>query len=563
MINTFFTFIFYLFIVVVSCNASALVLNAEVDRTQLASNESLRLIVTADETATAKVDFSELLLQFDIINTQRSNQTSIVNGKISSSTQWILILSPKESGQLVIPSFEYRGVYSQAIPITVDDNAKSGGANKGTPVDKDVFLRLSVNKNTLYVQEQLLVTIRLYYKTALSSYDNEALQIDNSTLTLVSENNFRSDVKGVNYNVLEKTYALHPQASGTITIPAQSWRLEKALNRFSFGRSGNPYLYVRSDPVTIEVLPIADESTASTWLPSTALTLDGKWKQSILEAKVGEPLNYQLVLIANGLTAAQLPDITLPESDEFTIYSDKADINDNKSTAGIIGTRVNNFAIIPRKTGTFTFPGTTVKWWNTEKNREEQATVKAQSIVVVNANITESDRLPILSSEENKDNIQQSKPDSKLWQILTLVFLALSIFLGYILLRKQYERPANNNTTKAAYTESNQKELKTEKQLKQYIIDSAKSENWLELVDSILKYGTFISDGQQINSLASMALIYPDLEGELERLDQEIYSNKKSKSTYSPEILVKLVLSITKKTKHSNKNSQLKKLYPN
>ncbi|MGH1438686.1 MAG: BatD family protein [Cellvibrionaceae bacterium] len=556
MIKTVFAFTLYFLFSSISVNSYSLTLNAEVDRTQLASNESLRLIVTADETASAKVDFTELLLQFDIINTQRSNQTSIVNGKVSASTQWILILSPKESGRLVIPSFEYRGVYSPAIFVNVNDTGTSNNA----VADKDVFLKLSVNKNIVYVQEQLLITIRLYYKTALSSYDDEALQLDNSTLTLVSESNFRSDVKGVNYQVLEKIYALHPQASGTITIPTQSWRLEKALNRFNFGRSGNPYLYVRSDPLTVEVKPIANESTADTWLPSTALTLDGKWKQSLLEAKVGEPLNYQLVLIANGLTAAQLPDITLPESDEFTIYSDKADIDDNKSSIGIIGTRVNNFAIIPRQSGTFTFPSTTIKWWNTEKNREEESTVKAQTIVVIDENIAESDQLPTLNSSKNKSESTQTEASSSLWKILTLLFLSLSMILAYILLRKKKVQEKGNNTSPV---NNDQKKLKTEKQLKQDIINSANNKNWSELRDSILKYGEFVSHEKKIKSLSAMTSLYPNLEQELAQLDQEIYSGKEKISSYSPEKLIELTLSIKKETGSIKKSKKLKKLYPN
>ncbi|MFT6386789.1 MAG: hypothetical protein ACJAUP_000157 [Cellvibrionaceae bacterium] len=540
----------------ISINANSLILNAAVDRSELADNESLRLIITADENSTDTIDFTELLLQFDIINTQRSNQTSVVNGKVSANTQWILILSPKDSGELLIPAFEYRGAYSQAISIIVDE------AGTGKAVDKDAFLQLAINKSTVYVQEQILVTIRLYYKTALSSYDDEVLRLENTTITLVSENNFRSNVKGVPYNLFEKTYALHPQSSGEIIIPTQSWRLEKAADRFDFGRSGNPYLYVRSAPVTVNILPIANTSTADTWLPSTAVTLDAKWKQSIIQAKLGEPLNYQLILIANGLTAAQLPEISLPNSDKFTIYSDQPTIDNDKSSAGITGTRINNFAIIPREIGIFTFPGATAKWWNTSSNKEVIATIAPQKIVVVSPKKLGSDKLPALTeaSENTGAKTNHSASASLLGKTLTSLFAISSLLLAYILFtvnkrKKPDLEPDIKKQGLNTVFKTSRKQLMTD------ITNAINNENWDLLRTTLLQLGRHLTHKKSLNSLNKFVEFYPELRSDLRSLDSQVFGKKQKDENYRPEKLLIKLSALKEIDKNKQSAHALKNLY--
>ena len=138
----------------------------------------------------------------------------------------------------------------------------------------DVFLQTSVDSDSVYVQQQVLLTLRLYYRIGLSSYDADDLSLNNTTVAEVSENTFQTQVSGKTYNVFEKVYALHPQSSGELKIPRQSWRLEKSLRSFRLGRTGNPYIYIKSDPLNIKVNAIPERFTGIHWLPSTAVTIE-------------------------------------------------------------------------------------------------------------------------------------------------------------------------------------------------------------------------------------------------------------------------------------------------
>jgi hypothetical protein len=517
-----------------SASAYSLSLRAEVDRSTIASNESLRLLVTADESSNDAIDFSQLEHQFDIINTQRSNQTSIINGSVSASTQWILILVPKETGQLVIPSFEYKGSYSQAITITVSNATTPQETNID---DLDVFLQASLDKNRVYVQEQSILTLRLYYKTALSSYEADELKLTDSAIETLSENTFQTTCRGKRFTVLEKMYAIYPQASGTLNIPAQSWRLEKSLRSFGFGRSGNPYLYAKSEPLVLTVDPIPDASTATNWLPASNVTLNGQWKQSILNARVGEPINYQLKLNAIGLTAAQLPTITLPETSDFSIYSDQADIDNAKSSAGIIGSRTSNFAIIPRKAGQLSFPDITLKWWNIVNNKEETITLPAQAIIVTANNVEEkSAALPQLPSLPPVTNVPLTNIDNTTWrwQSATVVLGIICSVLLFLLHKSRQSSPNNTteHTSKLSMPPSvNKKELITAMQT------AANQKNWPELRKLILKWGQNICEQPNINSLTLLGHAIPTLQLHLQQLDNHLYGQHPNDS-WQPQLLI-------------------------
>lgn len=533
----------------ISHSESALSISASVDRQTLAINETLRLTITIDETARQNIDFSQLEHQFDILNTQRNSQTSLNNGKLLSTTRWSLLLAPKEKGQLTIPSFEYKNHYSQAITLIVEEDSTSTQTNDA---DFEVLLEASVDKKVVYVQEQVILTLRLYYNTALSSYNTEDILLENTTIENTEDVSFQAQLKGKNYDVLEKNYILHPQASGELKIPAQKWRLDKPIRSFSFGSSSNPYLYTSSKPITINVKPISQNSTAKNWMPASNVTLSQQWQQSILTAKVGEPLNYQLTLTANGLTAAQLPDLKLPQIDNFTIYGDQSTTDTNKSSDGITGMRRNNFAIIPRKTGEFTFPEIKVKWWNTTSNKEAIITLPSQTIIVAQGQLNQEEKLPQHSPASPINKAIESHSSSLFWQVMTLL---LSITCGalFFLLYRSYKYQKNNVSIHEVSNKPRRFSIKNLKKI-------AETNDHQAFRSTIILWAKEKLNDENLNSLSAIGRKFPELQTALEGLDKQLYGETND-NTYNPQILIEQLKSIDV-NQYTQNHSALKPLYP-
>jgi hypothetical protein len=193
----------------------------------------------------------------------------------------------------------------------------------------------------------------------------------------------------VNFRVIERRYALFPQQSGLLTIEPVVFngQIAQVSSRFP----GNPLMQntrskrLRSEPLTINVSPKPLMPSSQLWLPARNITLTETWDDSPPVFKVGEAVTRTLTLTADGLMAAQLPEInvTLPEALKY--YSDQAVVNDQKTGAGVIGSRQQKIAIIPAHEGQFTLPEIKLEWWNTQKRQSEILRLPQRTIQVMPA----------------------------------------------------------------------------------------------------------------------------------------------------------------------------------
>jgi hypothetical protein len=540
-----------------SASTSALTLKVETDKSSIIRTETLNLIIVVDDNADADIDFTQLTYQFDIISNQKSSRLSISNGKKVAKTFWVLILAPKETGKLTIPSFNYKNVFSSSITINVTDQVAIANNNTESP---DIFFEVVTDKKTAYVQEQILVTARLYYKIALANYEHEGLKVDNARVDQVFQENKEVDFQGQRYKLLEEVYTIHAQASGKIKIPIQTWRLEKPGRRFGYSNSTNPYVYVRSEELTIDVLSIPESKTSnSDWLPSEEITLTAQWQQSPLQAIIGEPLNLQITINAQGLADYQLPNLSINENANFTIFEAQPETNNIKDSLGIIGIRKLNYSIIPRQVGQFTLPEISINWWNVDTNKAEVLILSEQAVIVAKSSITDNvieqkKALPTLNSLA----VSTSKDSTPiiLWQIISTVFFIVICFLFYKLYQIKQHRIAIKNNPQNMYStflESRQKNIIGHIEL------TIEDGNWQQLRIEVINWGQLTFDDEALDTLNKLALKIPELALHLQQLDNYLYGQY-SDDSYNPNTLLELIKSYKKNTQ-TNKKSLLKEIY--
>ncbi|WBA86259.1 BatD family protein [Endozoicomonas sp. GU-1] len=98
---------FYLMLTALISLSASMVANAaftaSVNRTSLASHETLELTLRTDESSSDAPDLKPLEWSFDILGTRQQNKTSIINGKREFTRDWVVTLAPKQQGTLVIP----------------------------------------------------------------------------------------------------------------------------------------------------------------------------------------------------------------------------------------------------------------------------------------------------------------------------------------------------------------------------------------------------------------------------------------------------------------------------
>lgn len=316
----------------------------------------------------------------------RGSSVSFINGKMSKSEQYTytFVLLPKTAGNVTIGAAEARVdgelLRSQPQPVEVVDEggAAPQGADARRPereerqtaadrvAEDDVLLRAVVSKRTVYKNEPLHVTYKLYTRVPFVDYSFEAAPAFNGfwaqDLTR-KRNNVQSNRETFNGKVYE-TYVLgdwllYPQQAGTLAIEPMGMTVVAQIvvqsrNRDPFFGGGhevyNVPRKVRSQPMSVTVKPLPAGAPAGFSGAVGDFRLETVPPDGRLAANSGATYTVRISGSGN-LTFVQAPTLTLPGS--FEQYNVKTTESINASAAGITGYRQFEYPFIARAEGDY------------------------------------------------------------------------------------------------------------------------------------------------------------------------------------------------------------------
>ncbi len=558
-------------LMVTGLNVYAGNLTASVDRDVLGLEETFTLTLRYDEQINATPDYELLRKDFDILNTQSGTQMSIINGSMEASTEWRIALAPKRIGKLLIPSFTVDGAISDAIEITIEGKSKSP---KNT--DNNITVEVETSKDTSYVQEQIIVTLRLYTTVGLNGVELQPLQVKDALVVNIDEKQYQTKINGRPGAVVETRYAVFPQQSGELIIPSMLYQVavnsgqRDLWDRF-YGNSQNNVLRLRTDEQRIKVLPAPATVAAGDWLPALNVSLSEHWSTSISSLTVGEPITRSITIKADGLTAGQINPLQLAPVDGLTFYNDQAQTDDQKSANGVEGSRIETIAIVPTKAGHFTLPEVKINWWDTKTNSMRTATLPAVTLTVGLGDMSQLAAEPADESEQatsvdiNTDLntiqpqhtvVQEKTP---LWLYTTnLLTLIAALFFAIRFWQHRRELAAIYATDKDEKNERTQHENDAWNNFKRALADKELT----GLRKAIIDWAQVYWKNPSITNLQAVAAQSqePALTDELRKLDEAIFSSHPAAP--DTEILLQLLANLRKnKHKKAADNDELRPLY--
>lgn len=544
-------------------------LSARVDRTNIDTNETLQLVLRYNgQAVNSEPDFSVLQNDFDILSNNRQQQYSWVNGQSQSYTDWTMVLMPKRTGTLLIPSISYKNHISNALEVTVRAvNKLTAGAGK-----QPVYAETLVDKEAVYVQEQIILTQRLYTSVQLQDLSLSELDISGALVERIGESQFQKVINGRNYLVIEVRYALFPQVSGKLDIPALRFgAFESSRRQFGSFSSRGKQLFRATEPKTIDVMARPAHIPPTEWMPSSKVELQETWSSNLNNLKLGEPVTRTLTLSAEGLTGAQIQPLPLPESPDYKIYPDQPSIEQQTDASGVVGIRTETLALVPNRMGEIQLPAIEVRWWDT-LNQRIQTTVQPAVTLQVGAAtaLAPTPQLPIQSSVEtvplalttSTAEPAPSEPSALIKWSLALNALLLTALISLVIMRKK--QPTARQPQQAADTglqlSLNQKLELAEKK--------ARENNLASMRDSILDWGKTLLSNNPPNSLKQLAerLSDEDLVLAFEQLDRQLYQGEAAADHIDFKQLFQQLRAASSravtKTKNNTKGQYLRPLYP-
>lgn len=321
----------------------------------------------------------------------RGSSIQIINGSMSKSVNvsYTYVLLPKAAGAQTIGVatvvVEGETVQSHPQPIeVVDESAAAQSPTQGSTAQRqqrrdqmqgdaanrvaedDVLLRAFVSKRSVYKNEPLHVTYKLYTRVQFVDYSFDANPSFNGfwAQDLVKKgSNAQTGRETYNGKVYD-TYVLgdwllYPQQAGALTIDPMGMTIVaqvvvQSRNRDPFFGGGhevyNVPRKVQSSPVTITVKPLPEGAPADFNGAVGSFQLEETPPADRLAANSGATYTVRISGTGN-LTFVQAPKLNLPGS--FELYNTKTTESINASANGITGYRQFEYPFIARADGTY------------------------------------------------------------------------------------------------------------------------------------------------------------------------------------------------------------------
>jgi hypothetical protein len=367
-------------------------LQAYVDRNPVAEDESFTLTLESSSDVDGSPDLSPLRQDFDVEGRSKSNSLSIINGSVSRKTQWQISLMAKHSGQLQIPAISVGSEQTQPLTVTVTPASQAQAA----PGSGDLFLEVKVAPRTAYVQQQVIYTVRLYRAVNLANGSTLSAPTlpggDAVVEKLGKDKDFETLRNGMRYEVIERSYAIYPQKSGSLDIAPLVFDGDivqggggGGLFGFDPFNQSTRHKRLRSQTEHIDVKPIPAAFHGSQWLPARSLELDENWSPDPPKFMVGQAVTRTIAVMADGLTASQLPALDGGAISGLKQYPDQPALKDTQDSSGVTGLRTEKIAYIPIQAGSVTLPAIKITWWNTAADKMEVASLPSRTFTVLPA----------------------------------------------------------------------------------------------------------------------------------------------------------------------------------
>jgi hypothetical protein len=309
-------------------------------------------------------------------------------------------------------------------PLTLQVEKQSAQLEENT--SKQALIELSLNKESAYLEEQILLTLKLYQAKGVrgESLDPPEPSLGDTQISLIHEDRYNSRKDGVDYRVVERVYALFARQTGTLTLAGAKFRGHSGGNQDPFSalfghtfpsqQPSRRIIRSESNQVSLEILPIPDEYTGERWLPAKNLQIVENGIESKM-ALAGSPITRRVMIIADGVMSSHLPTLDQAMPDGLKLYPESPNLNDKPNRSGISSSLQQSLTLIAAAPGSYTLPPIEIAWWNTETRQQELARLPAREVSFMpnpNAATTDQPKQSLAEqSAQPPQTVDDPKPD--------------------------------------------------------------------------------------------------------------------------------------------------------
>ena len=325
------------------------------------STSSSTTIINGQRTDNTTITFTYTAVASEEGEVELDGATIKANGKqVTSNKLTIKVLPPDQVQQ---------GAQGQGRPQT-QGGQQSAQGSQAVGAD-DLFMLATVDKTTVYEQEALLLTYKIYKLPSvdLQRMSNAMPDIKNchvQEVELPSPKEFNLEhYNGRNYQTMVWTqYVLFPQHSGELEIPSIPFEgviAQRVENNsgdiFDMFFNSSRYVEVKKDltsrAIKINVKPLPQGKTSAFYGGVGDFNISSSISSTDVTAN--DAVTVRVILSGTGnLKLIKTPEMKFPQ--DFDIYDPKIDNKYSIKGGRQTGNKVYEYLVIPRHAGQYTIP---------------------------------------------------------------------------------------------------------------------------------------------------------------------------------------------------------------
>jgi len=431
-------------------------------------------------------------------STSTQSSVSMVNGKTtqSSSITFTYTLQPTEEGTFTLPAAtvvsggtKYKSGSASIEVLPADDTQANTGGQRGGQQHpsqqepqtqreaagisgKELYMDVSASKTTLYEQEAVLISYKLYTLVNVQQISGEMPQLDGfhvQELDTKAQMSLKYErVNGRNYGTaVWRQYILYPQKTGKLTIPAITFDTQvevqnTSMDPFDIFFGGGSLTQVMKKSITapavtlnVEALPSPKPDNFSGAVGSFSVSASLTPQQ----LNANDAATLRLVVSGQGnMKLMKAPAVNFPK--DFELYDPKEEDKTVNTMYGAKGNKIYDYIVVPRHGGKFHIPPVEFSYF--DPNSKGYKTLKTDSFEIAVAKAKgggtsyighEQEDLKILNNDIRYIKLGEVKVNksgdsffgsTKYW----LIYVVLSVLYLIVLLLMYRKVKENANTSR-------------------------------------------------------------------------------------------------------------------
>lgn len=401
--------------------------------------------------------------------TGSSSSFTSINGKTtqSSSFRYTLTLKAQKEGNFSFGPVSVGGVKSNVVNYNIgpaNTSSSATSSNNGNQVasasqnqvddkpkyigkgDGNLFLKANVTRSTVYEQEALVYTVKLYttYEaikfigaTAAPKFDGFVVEESKDISSSLSYETFNGKTYAT---AVIARYIIFPQVTGQLKVTGNTYTVSVDQREYyhdpfwgNLSYSTPLQLNVTPNDLTVNVKPLPSPKPADFSGGVGKFSFSSNLRKENFKSNVAASIVYTVKGQGN-LKYIQLPDLNAIYPAQLEVYTPKTDIKTSVGSSNVSGEVTFDYSFMPLEEGVFKIPKVRLVYFNPETGKYETAEAQGYNISVGRG--IESDKSQVnkrIRFEDGLQNVDYNKlrkpGDPKIYGFLYWLLYIIPVLL--------------------------------------------------------------------------------------------------------------------------------------